>query len=85
MPSEIYSAIAAERQRQFDLPGTETDVTKSPNDWIVTIASILCEAQSRGGVPPTAGDFEHAMIKAAAVAVAAIEHIELMSSKNRVL
>lgn len=86
MSSEvIYSAIAAERQRQFDLPGTEGDVAKGPNDWIVTITAILCEAQSRSGMPPTAEDFRHAMIKAAAVTVAAIEHIDLMSSKNRVI
>jgi hypothetical protein len=82
---EIYSAIAAERQRQFDLPGTESDVTKGPNDWIVTITAILCEAQSRTGLPPTAEDFRHSMIKAAAVTVAALEHVELMSAKNRVL
>lgn len=81
---EIFAAIAAERQRQFDLPGTESDVTKGPNDWIVTITSILCEAQSRSGMSPSAEDFRHAMIKAAAVTVAAIEHINVMSSKNRV-
>ena len=80
----IYSAIAAERQRQFDLPGTEGDVAKGPNDWIVTITSLLCEAQSRSGVPPTAEEFRHALTKAAAVAVAALEHVDLMSSKNRV-
>jgi hypothetical protein len=81
--NEIFSAIAAERQRQFDLPGTESDVAKGPNDWIVTITSILCEAQSRTGLPLSADEFRHAMIKAAAVTVAALEHVELMSSKNR--
>jgi hypothetical protein len=83
--SEILCAIEAERQRQFDLPGTESDVTKGPNDWIVTITSILVEAQDRSGVSPTAEEFQHAMIKAAAVTIAALEHVDLMSSKNRVM
>jgi hypothetical protein len=86
MPTEdIYSAIAAERQRQFDLPGTENDVAKSPNDWIATIINCLCEGHSRSGMPPTAEEFRHAMVKAAAVTVAALEHVDLMSSKNRVI
>ena len=85
MSDTIFSAVAAERQRQFDLPGTESDVTKGPNDWIVTITSILCEAQSRTGLPPSREDFVRAMTKAAAVTVAALEHVELMSSKNKLV
>lgn len=82
--SEILSAIAAERQRQFDLPGTESDVQKGPNDWIMTIITLLLEGQTRHGINPTVEEFKDSMIKSAAVALAGIEHIELMSSKNRI-
>lgn len=85
MQTDIYSAIVAERQRQFDLPGTESDVTKGPNDWITTIMNCLSEGTSRSGSPPTADDFERAMVKSAAVIVAALEHVELMRSKNKVI
>jgi hypothetical protein len=84
LSEEILTAIAAERQRQFDLPGTESDVQKGPNDWITTIITLLIGAQTRHGIPPTAEEFRDAMIKASAVSVAAIEHVDLMSSKNRI-
>lgn len=77
------AAIVSERQRQFNLPGTESDVTKSPNDWIVTVASLLCEAQERSGICPSAEEFKHAMIKAGAVVLAALEHVELMQSNGK--
>ena len=81
---EILTAIATERQRQFDLPGTESDVQKGPNDWITTIITLLVEGQTRHGIAPTTEDFREAMVKAAAVCVAALEHVDLMSSKNRI-
>lgn len=81
---DILAAIAAERQRQFDLPGTESDVQKGPNDWITAIITLLTEGQTRHGIAPTEEEFRRSMVKAAAVALAAIEHTELMSSKNRI-
>lgn len=84
MNEEFLTAIAAERQRQFDLPGTESDVQKGPNDWITTIIALLLEGQTRHGVNPTSEEFKDSMIKSAAVTLAALEHIELMIAKNRI-
>jgi hypothetical protein len=79
----FLSAAKAERTRQFNLPGTESDVTKGPNDWIVTVASLLVEAQTRSGIPPTREEFLDAMVKAVAVVIAAVEHTDLMTAKNK--
>jgi hypothetical protein len=78
-------AIAAERERQFNLPGTEGDYHKSPNDWIATICSILGEGAERSGIPPTSEDFERSLIKAAAVAVAALEHVSRMRDMKKLI
>lgn len=80
---ELIAAVVAERQRQFDLPGTEHDVIKGPNDWIATVASYLTEASVRSGIPPSQEDFEKSIIKAMAVALAALQYSDLMKSKNK--
>lgn len=80
---KFLSDAKSERLRHFNLPGTESDVTKGPNDWIVTVTSLLVEAQARSGVPPTKEEFLDAMTKATAVIIAAVEHIDLMASKQR--
>ena len=77
------SLVIAERERQYNLPGTETDYRKSPNDWIATICSILGEGAERSGIPPSRRDFERSIVKAAAVALAALEHIEVMSEAKK--
>lgn len=80
---QFLSNAKAERLRHFNLPGTESDVTKGPNDWIVTVTSLLVEAQTRSGVPPTKEEFLDAMTKANAVIIAAVEHVDLMTAKQR--
>lgn len=80
---DIFTVVAAERERQFDLPGAEHDVNKGPNDWIATIVSCLGETATRHGVPPSQDEFENALKKASAVIVAAFQHADLMKSKNR--
>ncbi len=79
---DLVSAVLAERARQFDLPGTEHDVSKGPNDWIATISSYLCSVAARSGVPPKQEDFEDALIKAMAVSLAALQHSDMMRKKN---
>jgi hypothetical protein len=75
-------AIQTERQRQFELPGTEADYLKSPDNWIATIMSILGEGVERSNVPPSRVDFERSIVKAAAVCIAALDHIEHMTEKK---
>lgn len=77
--------IAAERQRQFELPGTESDYLKSPDNWIATIISLVGEGVERSGMPPAKDDFERAIIKAAAVCLAALEHIDHMTEQKRIV
>ena len=79
----IMDKIAAERQRQFGLPGTEGDFLKSPNDWVATILSILGEGVERSGIPSNRHDFERAVIKAAAVCIAAYDHIDHMIEQKK--
>lgn len=80
---EPVALIVAERDRQYNLPGTETDYRKSPNDWIATICSILGEGAERSGIPPSKKDFERSIIKAAAVCLAALEHVEVMNEAKK--
>lgn len=80
---ELVAKIVAERERQFELPGTEGDFLKSPNDWIATMCSILGEGAGRSGIPPSRQDFERAIIKTAAVGLAALEHLDHMTERNK--
>lgn len=73
--------MVKERERHFNLPFSEADMLKSPNDWIATICSLLSEGTNRAG-RPTTHDFESAMVKVGAVALAALEHVEIMESKK---
>ncbi len=86
MNRQLYlDALVKERERHFDLPGMEHDISKSPNDWIATICSIIGEALERSNVPPTRHDFERSMIKASAVCLAALEHVEIMVEKKTLI
>ena len=80
---DLVALIVAERARQFALPGTEGDFIKSPNDWIATMCSILGEGAERAGIPPSRQDFERAIIKAAAVGLAALEHLDHMTERKK--
>lgn len=81
--NRIVDLVVAERERQYNLPGTESDFRKSPNDWIATIGSILGEGTERSGIPPSRQDFERALVKAAAVCLAALEHVGVMSDAKK--
>ena len=77
--------VAKERQRQFELPGTEGDYAKSPDNWIATIISILGEGTERSGIPPTRHDFERAILKTAAVCLAALDHLDHMAERKKII
>jgi hypothetical protein len=76
-----FTKVIAERERHFNLPFSETDILKTPNDWVATICSLLSEGTNRAG-SPISHDFERAMIKVAAVALAALEHVSVMEEKK---
>jgi hypothetical protein len=79
---EALAAIEAERRRQADLHGAEWDLRNSPNDWIAIASHYLAESVRRGNNLPTADEYKESLIKAAAVIVAALEHVSVITSKG---
>ncbi len=82
MTGRSLELVAVERERHFNLRSSETDVRKSPNDWIATICSILGEGVERSGIPLAREDFERTLVKAAAVCVAALDHVDLLAENK---
>ena len=80
--SDILARIEAERVRQFNLPGSEYDTRNTPNDWVAIATHYLGEEVRRGSSLPERENFEDSLIKAAAVILAALEHVELMNEKG---
>lgn len=82
---EIIEKIRLERQRQFDLPGSEWDSQNSPGDWIALVSHYVSKEVRTKGVPPIREDFEDTLIKAAAVIIAALEHTPDMSGREQLI
>jgi hypothetical protein len=78
----LIDKVLAERDRQFNLPGSEWDHTNKPNDWIAIAASYLLRGSCRNHLAPLADSFEDDLVKAAAVILAALEHAELMKTSG---
>jgi hypothetical protein len=79
---EIIAEILAERERQFNLPGSEWDTKNTPNDWLAIAASYCLRGSSRKHTKPQAEAFEEDLIKAAAVILAALEHAAHMKTNG---
>lgn len=82
---EIIEKIREERQRQFDLPGSEWDARNTPGDWVALIGHYLNENVRKNGVDPLAEDFEDSLVKAAAIIVAALQHVDNMKDRQQLL
>ena len=78
----LLQKIRDERQRQFDLPGSEWDARNTPGDWVAIATHYLSNEVRRNGVAPTQEDFEDNLVKAAAVIIAALEHTGQMRERN---
>jgi hypothetical protein len=75
----IMRSILSERGRQFNLPGSEWDSRNTPNDWIAIATHYLSEEARRGlRNPPAVDTYEAALVKAAAVIIAGLEHVDVM-------
>lgn len=72
----ILSEISGERDRQFDLPGSEFDQLHSMNDWIAIAAQYLTRCADRKHTKSNKTEQRESLIKAAAVIVAAVEHLD---------
>ena len=76
---KILSDIADERVRQLEMPGSEYDARHSHNDWIAIAGRYLTEPATRKRQPADLDHYRNSLIKAAAVIVAALEHLEYPS------
>ncbi len=82
---EMIEKIRQERQRQFDLPGSEWDAQNTPGDWIALINHYVSKEVRAKGIAPVGTEFEDSLIKAAAVILAALEHIPDMSNRDQLI
>lgn len=80
--ANFLDRIKTERERQFNLPGSEWDTRNTPNDFIAIATHYLAEEARRGGNIPSLENFEDGLIKAAAVILAALENAEEMRARK---
>lgn len=80
--SQIIENILRERVRQVEIPGSEWDAVNTPNDWVAIASHCLSETVKKRGSAPSAEDFQHSVTKAAAILLAALEHVDVMRDKN---
>jgi len=83
MRADLVKNIVTERERHIDLPGSEFDLNNGPNDWIAIAGRYLTEGAQRKGVTPSSEEFIDNLIKAAAVILAGLEHVDHMKSHKR--
>jgi hypothetical protein len=79
---EYLEKIAGERQRQANLPGSEWDIRNTPGDWVAIVSHYVSAEVRRNGVVPETQEFEDNLVKAAAVILAALEHIDHMKGRD---
>ena len=80
---DFIKRIDEERERQYELPGSEFDMNNGPNDWVAIASRYLSEGARSRGITPSQSEFEDSMVKAAAVILAALDHSEHMKKENR--
>tara|TARA_X000000950_G_C13622366_1_gene539920 strand:- start:224 stop:493 length:270 start_codon:yes stop_codon:yes gene_type:complete len=82
--SELLESIMKERERQVDLPGSEHDVNNTPNDWIAIATYYLSQNSRRATMltPPSSDEYKTDLTKAAAVILAALEHLDSMKDNK---
>lgn len=73
---KLFDMISQERDRQYNLPGSEYDQLHSINDWIAISTQYLSRCADRKHMQHDSTDKKESLIKAAAVIVAALEHLE---------
>ena len=80
--AEIIQKIIDERSRQFNLPGREFDINNDPNAWSALAATYCLDNVTRNHRKPDVLEYEDSMIKAAAIIIAALEHVDIMKKKE---
>ena len=72
----ILEEISGERDRQYNLPGSEYDQLHTINDWIAIASQYLTRGADRKHTKVDQQEQRESLVKAAAVIVAAIEHMD---------
>lgn len=78
--ADLLARIEAERERQFNLPGSESDVRNTPNEWVAIAGHYLFDEIRRGANQPDSEEFTDGLVKAAAVILAALESVPAMQA-----
>lgn len=79
---ELLRLVEEERSRQLNLPGSEYDATRMPNDWLALTGKYLFGSAAAKNMKPSSQDFQDDLVKAAAIIIAALEHIDKMKENN---
>lgn len=79
----VIQKILQERERQLNLPGSEFDISRTPNDWLAIAGRYLFSSSSTKNIKSSKQEFEEDLVKAAAVIVAALENIERMRDNDQ--
>jgi len=79
---EVINKIQKERARQLDLPGSEWDSKNTPGEWVAIATHYVSDEVRRNGQLPSKEAFSDSLVKAAAIIIAALENIEVMTSRN---
>ena len=72
----ILNEISGERDRQYNLPGSEYDQNHTMNDWIALATAYLSRSVTRKHIKSDYEEQRQSLIKSAAVIVAALEHLD---------
>ena len=73
---KILEEISAERDRQYNLPGSEYDVKHSVNDWVAISTQYLSRNATRKHQSIDVIEQRDNFIKTAAIILAAVEHLD---------
>ena len=72
----ILDEISGERDRQYNLPGSEYDQKHTMNDWIALATAYISRGVTRKHIKSDYEEQRQTLIKSAAVIIAALEHLD---------
>jgi len=73
---KILAEISVERDRQYNLPGSEYDVKHSVNDWVAIATQYLSRNATRKHQSLSVDEQRDNFVKTAAIILAAVEHLD---------
>jgi len=74
---QILNEISQERNRQYNLPGSEYDLKHTVNDWVAIATQYLSRNATRKHQSISVDEQRDNFIKTAAIVLAAVEHLDI--------